>query len=384
MNAPLPRALAVELKLQRPGLDIQSSFRVPPGQVCALVGPTGGGKTAVMQAAAGLLKAQGGRITVGNEVMYDHPTRTNRPPQQRRFAWLDSQAHLFPHMTVQQNLHWAHKLVPEAHRQAPPLMDEVLEWLSLKSALPLKPAQLSGLLSQKVALARALVSHPNALMLRDPLAHLEPTDRDLMLDLLAQATARYKIPTVFTSPRMREVIRLADDVVVMHEGRVASAGPLKHILSDVSMSTFLEGLQAGSVIEGTVRQHDIQWLLTEIDVVGQRVSVPALLHGEGQRVRLKIRARDVNIHLDEPQASSASNQLRARITQVMLAGENGSYGAVAVELLRRYDAHGKLPTGNETLWALLTRRSIQQMQLVPGMDCHVSFKAMAVQVASRP
>jgi molybdate transport system ATP-binding protein len=384
MSHDLPRPLAVELKLRQPGLDIQANFRVPPGQVCALIGPTGAGKTAVMQAAAGLLKAQSGRITVGNEVMYDHPTKVDRPPQVRRFAWIDGQGHLFPHMTVQQNLRWALSRAPAHQRQTPPLLEDVLEWLALKSALPLKPAALSPLLRQKVALARALVSHPNALMLRDPLAQLESTERDLMLDVLAQTTVRYKIPTVLTSPRMLEVVRLADDVVVLHEGRVASAGPLKHILSDVSMSTFLEGVQAGSVIEGTVRQHDIQWLLTEIDVVGQSVSVPALLHGEGQRVRLKIRARDVNIHRDEPEATSASNQLRARITQVMLAGENGSYGAVAVELLRRYDAHGKLPTGNETLWALLTRRSIQQMQLVPGMDCHVSFKAMAVQVAPRP
>jgi molybdate transport system ATP-binding protein len=313
-------------------------------------------------------------------VLYDKPTRVDRPPQVRRFAWIDGQGQLFPHMSVVQNLRWAQARVPRG--SSGPGSDEVLSWLALDSALKLRPAELSPLLRQKVALARALLSHPKALMLRDPLAELGQTER--VLDVLSQANVRYKIPTVLTTPRMLEVMRLADEVVVLHEGRVASAGPLKHVLSDVSLSTFLEGVQAGSVIEGVVRQHDIQWLLTDIDVVGQMVSVPAVLHSEGQRVRLKIRARDVNIHPEAQDHSSASNQLRARITQVMLAGENGSYGAVAVEILRRYDAKGELPTGSETLWALLTRRSIQQMNLVPGMDCHVSFKAMAVQVAPRP
>lgn len=377
----LPRLLAVELKLRQPGLDIQASFRVPAGHVCALVGPTGSGKTALMQATAGLLAAQSGRITVGAEVLYDQPTRVNRPPQVRRLVWIDAKGHLFPHLTVAQNLKWAQaRALKDA---SGPTLDEVIDWLDLKSALTMSPMQLKPLLRQKVALARALVSRPNGLLLRDPLGELTPDDRDAMLEVLAQATWRYKIPTVLSTPRMAEVIRLADDVVVMHEGRVASAGPLKHIFSDVSLSTFLEGVQAGSVIEGVVRHHDIEWLLTDIDVAGQTVSVPAMLHSEGKRVRLKVRARDVNIHREAQDQSSASNQLRARVTQVMLAGENGSFGAVAVEILRRYDANGSLPTGTETLWALLTRRSIQQMGLAPGMDCHVSFKAMAVQVAPR-
>jgi molybdate transport system ATP-binding protein len=381
MMRELPRLVAIELKLRQPDLDIQASFRVAAGHVCALVGPAGSGKTALMQAAAGLLPAQSGRITVGSEVLYDEPTRVNRPAQVRRFVWIDASGHLFPHLTVEQNLRWAQSRVPA--KATGPKLEEVLDWLDLKSALSLKPARLKPLLRQKVALARALVSCPNALFLRDPLGDLTPDDRDTMLDVLAQATLRYKIPTVLTTPRMPEVIRLADDVVVMHEGRVASAGPLKHIFSDVSLSSFLEGVQAGSVMEGVVRQHDIEWLLTDIDVAGQTVSVPAMLHSEGKQVRLKVRARDVNIHREKLDESSASNQLRARITQVMLAGENGSFGAVAVEIMRRYDAKGLLPGSTETLWALLTRRSIQQMGLVPGMDCYASFKAMAVLVAPR-
>lgn len=174
-------------------------------------------------------------------------------------------------------------------------------------------------------------------------------------------------------------------MVILHEGRVASAGPVPRVLSDVSLSTFLEGVHAGSVLEGRIRHHDIEWLLTDIEVAGQRVVVPALLHGEGRKVRLKVRARDVNIHRDPLEDTSVSNQLRGRIVQVMRAAHNGAYGAVAVELHRLLDAQAPEQGGPDVqVWSLLTRRSIDLMGLAPGQDCFVSFKAMAVSVTPRP
>ena len=377
----MPAPLTVELQLQRPGLDIQVQFRVPAGHVCALVGHPGSGKTAVLQAAAGLLPARGGRVTLGAHVLFDAPGRVNQPPEQRRFAWVDGRGHLFAHLTVRQNL--AYGLDPAvpaaAKRQA---VSEAAEQFGLGPVLERHPKHLDVPLRQRVALARALLSRPRALVLHDPLAEVAPQDRDTLLDVLQHHLRRQRLPVLLSSPRMDEVIRLADDLVIVHEGRVAGAGPVNRMLSDVSMATFLEGVHAGSVLDGVVRQHDIQWLLSEVDVAGQRVAVPAVLASEGQHVRLKIRARDVSIHRQAIADSGQSNQLRGRITQVMLAGDHGSFGAVAAELERAIDAHGHVEAG-EQIWALMTRRSIQQMGLAPGQDCHISFKSMAVSVATR-
>lgn len=382
MNDPLPLPLAVELRLKRPGLDVQAQFRVAPGHVCALVGRPGSGKTALMQGAAGLLPVQSGRITLGSEVMYDEPTGINRPPELRKFAWVDGRGQLFTHVNVRRNLEYGYQRAPVQRRG--PGFEEVIEWLDLKPMLALWPHQLNVVQRQRVALARAILSAPNALFLKDPLGEVPTHEHPPLMELLSQLRSRLKLPMVLLSPRIDEVIRLADDVVILHEGRVASAGPAARVLSDVSLSTFLEGLHAGSVVEGSIRQHDIEWLLTEIDVVGQRVTVPAMLHAEGRRVRLKIRARDVNIHREPIEASSITNQLRGRISQVMLAGNNGAYGAVAVELHRMLDVQQAVPSSQDAMiWGLLTRRSIQQMALAPGQDCYVSFKAMAVTVASR-
>lgn len=99
--SPLPRALSVELRLQRPGLDIRAQFRVAPGRVCALVGRSGAGKTALLKAAAGLEPALGGRVALGPDPLYDSAAGLNLPAHARRLSWLDADTHLFPHLTVQ-------------------------------------------------------------------------------------------------------------------------------------------------------------------------------------------------------------------------------------------------------------------------------------------
>jgi molybdate transport system ATP-binding protein len=382
MSAYLPGALSVEARLLQPGLDVQAQFRVPPGHVCAIIGRPGSGKSALAQSLAGLLPCKGGRITVGSDVLYDAPTSVDLAAHQRRIGWVDGEGLLFGHLRVRDNLLFGWKRCKSPMAGMSP--DAVIDWLHLRSALKCWPDELTPLQRQKVALGRALLASPRALVLHKPLAELPQHEHHDFLDLLAEARQRYTMPTVLVTEHMDEVVRLADEVVILHEGRVASAGPVSKVLSDVSLATFLDGPNAGFVLEGKVRQHDIDWLLTEVEVAGQRISVPAVLANEGRRVRLKLRARDANIHLTPLKDRAVSNELRGRISQIMLAGDHGSYGAVVVTLHQFIDAHAPDTTEGDTVWALLTRRSIQQMQLVPGMDCHVSFKAMAVSVSPRP
>lgn len=375
----LPLPLSVELRLQQPGLDIQAQFRVLPGRVCAIVGRGGAGKSALLKAAAGLHPSRGGRVALGNQTLYDSVAGINLAAHQRRLAWIDSQAHLFPHLTVQSNLEYGLARAPKP--VSGPGFDAVTQWLDLRSLFKARPSRLTPAQRFKVALGRALLSAPRAILMDDPLGGVPEHDQPALLDLLAQVPARSKLPVVLISPRMNEVIRMADDVIVLHEGRMTSGGLATHILSDVSLSTFLEGVNAGSVVEAEVKRHDIEWLLSEVDVAGQRVTVPAALHAVGRKVRLKIRARDISLQRDLIEGSSASNQLRGRITQVMLAGENGSYGAVGVELDHLREAGDFSVQPGVQIWALLTRKAIQQMDLAPGQPCVASFKAMSVAVS---
>lgn len=373
-------ALSVELKLQQPGLDIRAQFRVPPGRVCAMVGREPSTKSALLQATAGLMHALGGRIACGQETLYDSSARINRPAQHRRMAWLNGEPHLFQHLSVEGNLRYGWRLSKESDEG--PGFEEIVAWLELAPLLQRKPTQLNPVQQWRVALGRALLSRPRAILLDDPLDRIPSEEREELLGLLAEIPRRWRIPMVLVSPRMNEVVRLADDVLVLHEGRMASAGPAIQVLSDVSLSTFLEGFDAGCVIEGEIRRHDLNWLLSEVDVDGQRITVPATLFPLGSKVRLKLRARDLSLHRHPPADTSSLNCLNGRITQVMLAGEHGTYGAVAIELDQALGVQGDAERGPTSIWALLTRKSIQQNDWAPGKACVVGFKAMSTTVSA--
>lgn len=374
------RALSVELRLQQPGLDIRAQFRVPPGRVCALVGREPASQSALLQATAGLIPVRGGRIAIGQDTVYDGSARINLPVHQRRLVWLDAHAHLFAHLSVRGNLRYG---LPRGTPPADaPDFDQVVAWLALSPLLSRRPAQLTAAQRVRVALGRALLSAPQALLLDNPLGEVPAHEHEELLTLLGEIPRRWRIPMVLVSPRMSEVVRLADDVLVLHEGRMASAGPAAQVLSDVSLSTFLEGTDAGSVLEGVVRRHDLNWLLSEVDVGGQRITVPAMLHPVGSTVRLKLRARDLSLHRQPPADTSSLNCLHGRITQVMLAGEHGTYGAVGIELDQALGLHGNAEQLPPSVWAMLTRKAIQQMNWQPGQPCVVGFKAMATAVSA--
>ena len=379
------KPLSVELKLRASKLDVRAQFRVAPGRVCALVGRPGSGKSGLLKAIAGLIPALGGRVALGADALYDSAARINLPAHQRRLAWLDGHGHLIPHLTVRQNLLFGARSGGRTSTHVGALAvapDDIVNWHDLGAVLGRRPDQLPPAERFKLGLGRALLSSAEGLLLNDPLALVPEQEHDALLDLLAESAARFRLPMVLVSPRMHDVVRLADEVVILHEGRVASAGPTAQILSDVSLSTFLEGLHAGSVLEGEVKRHDIEWLLSEVDLGGQRVSVPAMLHPVGTKVRLKLRARDVSLHRDIPIDTSSSNHLRGRITQIMLAGEHGVYGAVGIELDRSVDPLNPQVLPGLPLWGLLTRKSIQQMGWAPGQPCVVGFKAMALTVST--
>lgn len=384
---PLPRALSVELHVRQPGLDVRAQFRAPPGRVCAIVGRQGAGKSALLKAAAGLAPALSGRVALGPDVLYDvkagEPSSgIDLPPHARRLSWLDAQAHVFPHLDVRGNLLYGRRVLGRLwSQQLGPEPAAISHWLGLDSLLRLRAEALGPAQRVRVALGRALAAQPHALLLDNPLGGVPEHEREELLAVLAEVPTRFRLPVVLVSPRMNEVIRMANEVVILHEGRMASAGPTAQILSDVSLSTFLEGVHAGSVLEGEVTRHDIEWLLSEVDVGGQRVTVPATLHGVGSKVRLKVRARDIALHREVPVDTSTSNHLHGRITQVMLAGEHGTYGAVGVALSPQLDAAGLLVRPGQPLWALLTRKAIQQMGWAPGQPCVVGFKAMATAVS---
>lgn len=380
--------LSIDLHMSHQPADIQVGVRVAPGQLCALMGVDDGSREALLRAIAGLDPVSRGTIVQGGEVLLDTATGVRRSAQERRMALIDGQVRLPERRTVARQLALAANLAPPHQRPSEREIATLADWFDLSACQGSRIGTLAVARHQRLLLACALLARPRALLLQHLTDPLPAADRAAFVDLLQQVRLRIRLPMLMLSRHPAEAIRLADEVILLHEGRVAAAGPLAQVFSDVSLATFLEGEQAGSVLEGEVRRHDLDWLLSEVDVAGQWITVPAMLLEEGRRVRLKIRARDVHVHREARHDGACQNQLRGRIAQVMLAGQNGSYGAVSVQLQglrqqagRTVDAGLQSHTG--MIWSLMTRRSIEQLGLEPGQDCHVSFKAMAVTVMAR-
>ncbi|MEO7850845.1 MAG: ATP-binding cassette domain-containing protein [Rubrivivax sp.] len=189
-----------------------------------LFGPSGAGKTQTLKMLAGIVRPDRGRVVIAGRVLYDHDTRVHLTPQARRLAYMFQDYALFPHLTVRQNIAFARRsgwLNPSRD-----WVDEAVNrWLAafrLQSIAGHYPHQVSGGQRQRTALARALVSDPTALLLDEPFAALDRGLRDSLRDELRELQVRIALPMLLITHDEDDVKALADDVVNLLAGRVAT------------------------------------------------------------------------------------------------------------------------------------------------------------------
>ncbi len=362
--------LSIDVEVPRGAATVTARLDVPPRGITALIGRSGAGKSTVLQAVAGLLRPRAGRVVLDGRPLFDAAAGIDRPPQARRLGVVFQDGRLFPHRSVRGNLLYGAKRAPvAADEPAGPGFDEVVALLGLAPLLERRAHQLSGGERQRVALGRALLARPRALLMDEPLASLDPPRRHELLGYLAGLPARLDLPILYVTHQMDEVMRLADRVVLMADGAVAASGGALELLSDLTLGPLVGRFEAGGVLAGTVAEQLDAWQLSVVAVAGQRITVPRIDAPPGAAVRLRIRARDVALQR-EVLASSASNQLAGTVLRVL--EREPPYAAVELGLTP--DA-----APGERLWALVTQRSVQNLAITPGQTMVASFKAVAVE-----
>jgi molybdate transport system ATP-binding protein len=173
----------------------------------ALYGPSGAGKTSVLELIAGLRTPQRGRIELhGRDV-------TDVPPRLRRVGYVPQDDALFPHMSVRQNVFYSRGLKPAAH---------VIDVLEIGPLLDRSVKRLSGGERKRVALARALLSDPEVLLLDEPLSGVDVALRDRVLEHLVRVRDQFPIPTIYVTHQMAEVEAICDEIVHLDRGRVVA------------------------------------------------------------------------------------------------------------------------------------------------------------------
>lgn len=188
------------------------------GPVTALSGPSGAGKTTILQIVAGLITPDEGRVIVNGATWFDSARRTNLPAYRRRIGYVFQEGRLLPHLNVRNNLMYGRWFRRDRILRIDP--DEVIALLGIGHLLDRRPVNLSGGEMQRVAIGRALISDPDLLLMDEPLASLDAARRAEILPYLEELRDRFRLPTLYVSHMQAEIERLADEVATMDRGRI--------------------------------------------------------------------------------------------------------------------------------------------------------------------
>ena len=333
------------------------AFRADHG-VTALFGPSGSGKTSLVQLVAGLSTPDQGRIQVGGQVLFDSRQAINLPTEKRGLGYVFQDARLFPHLTVRQNLVFGQKT------KQPKIFDDIVALLGIEHLLTRRPRTLSGGEKQRVAIGRALLANPRLLIMDEPLAALDESRKSEVLPYLVKLVRQTHLPILYVSHSMEEVIALADTLVLLEHGQVVAHGPVPDLLAQPKLRSLTGRLDAGAVVSATVAAHDSGDSVTVLDFQGGQLEINRIPAAIGDRIRLRIHAKDVGIALDPPGRTSVRNLIPSVITSIQSAENN----LVDVML----DAQGA------ALWAQISRRSVTELNLCPGMNVWAMVKAVTL------
>ena len=231
--------------------DVDVEFEAAAGEVLALIGGNGAGKSTVLHVIAGLLRPDTGCVRSGSRVLTDTAAGTFVPAHARRIGLLLQDALLFPHLSVVDNVAFG----PRRRRRGRTLAHQTARhWLGQVDAAELAdraPRELSGGQAQRVAIARALAADPDVLLLDEPLAGLDVAAASGIRTLLRQTLARDDRAAVLVTHDLVDVLTLADRVLVMEAGRVVEAGDAAHVLA-APRSRFAARIAGVNIVNGTV------------------------------------------------------------------------------------------------------------------------------------
>jgi molybdate transport system ATP-binding protein len=222
-----PRGLSVldvNVQKQLGAFELSARF-VAAHCATALFGPSGAGKTSVVNMIAGLVTPDRGSITLDDTVLFDAEKCVNVPPHQRRIGYVFQEGRLFPHLSVRQNLDYGRRMSGAPRHAAE--FEQIAALLDIGHLLDRRPGKLSGGERQRVAVGRALLMRPRLLLLDEPLASLDTGHKREILPYLVRLRDEAKIPLVYVTHAPAELRRIATTVVRLDNGRAIASGGLE-------------------------------------------------------------------------------------------------------------------------------------------------------------
>jgi molybdate transport system ATP-binding protein len=364
MNEP---AITVSLDGTLGTFKLSVAFAVPATGITSLFGPSGCGKTTIMRCIAGLQRLPG-RIAIGESVWQDTDSGIFLAPYRRRVGYVFQEASLFPHLSVRDNLLYGARRSLVTDVSGRPDLAGVVDLLDIGHLLERSPVALSGGERQRVAVGRALLSHPDVLLMDEPLSGLDRMAKEEILPYFEMLHEKLELPILHISHDLPEIERLADTMVLMDDGHVLACGLLADLQTDRRLP-LLAATDASVVLEGRITGIDAVFGLTRFAVRGGDLVAPGR-HGEiGDKRRLRIVASDVSLSRTTASDSTILNSLPARIAAIE---EDEKMPQVEVVLALGTDG------GGSRIVARVTRKSVMLLKLLPGDVVIAQIKGVAL------
>lgn len=353
--------LDVRLRHDFGNYELDVGFFIERPGITALFGPSGAGKTTIVDAVAGLFRPQEGRIAIDDRVVLDTEAGIDVPVRFRRIGYVFQEPRLFPHMSVEDNLRfgWRRAMTRGDTAQFAAIVD----LLGLGTLLARRPSRLSGGEKGRVALGRALLSSPGLLLLDEPLAALDAARKAEILPYLERLRDETKLPMIYVTHSLDEVSRLADQVVVVREGRVAAQGSTFDLMSDLEFSTLAGQPAYGAVLAASVIEQREDGL-TALSFDGGILLMPRIERPIDARLRVRLRAEDIMLAREAPGAISANNVLPVKVVSL----RTGASPHADIQLL----------CGTAKFVARITCASAERLGIAPGQSLYAIVKSVIV------
>ncbi|MGR5227096.1 molybdenum ABC transporter ATP-binding protein ModC [Photobacterium damselae] len=352
-------SLQIKIKQQLGDLALDVAVNLPLSGITAIFGRSGAGKTSFINVLSGLTQPDEGAIHLGSHCLVDTARKLCLPPEKRNIGYVFQDARLFPHYTVKGNLNYG------CREKDPYHFNDVVKLLGIEALLNRYPASLSGGEKQRVAIGRALLTKPDMLLMDEPLASLDLPRKQELMPYLEQLAKQVNIPIVYVTHSLDEILRLADHMVMLNQGKVVASGHVNSVWGSPEMRPWLPPKEQSSLISARVNYNHPNYALTQVMLSHNAfLWVSRLSLYRGEWVRVRIYSNDVSITRAKPQQTSIRNILRARVDKIHHAEDE------RVEV--------KLRVGETHLWANITLWAIDELQLQVGDEVYAQIKGVSV------
>lgn len=353
--------IEVEVKLKIGAFSLDVAFRNKT-DVTALFGRSGSGKSVTLNIIAGLMRPDSGYVRLDGESLVDVEAGVFVPVSRRRIGLVFQESNLFPHLTVKQNLLYGRWFAPRGARRID--FDAVVETLGIGQLLSRPPARLSGGEKQRVAIGRALLSCPRLLLFDEPLASLDMERKLEIMQLIESIRDEFKVPIVYVSHAVEEVVRLAPCVVVIESGRVKFIGDPAIVLSRLESAPAENRFELSSVLLARVDGEPNAYGLTALKHPAGTIWLAGSAGPVGNDVRVVVKATDVVLSPTRPDEISSRSLLSGKVANIKL---DGPFATVEIELSK-----------NNYLLSMITKGALEELSLKPGSNVYALFKSAAL------